>query len=388
MTKRPIKILFDAVPLYQERPTGVGRTEAGLIAALAKNYPDDVELVGHYFDFLGRKKRRQAPTMLVHAPNIRYRRTVVLPGKVFNMCRRLRIPVPFEILVKERGDFHLFPAFLGWPSLFRTPSAPYIHDATYVDTPEYVSGPNLFDLRTVLPQVVGRSRFIITNTVASKTSLQRVYPEYPHPFIIAHIPPVAAVRLSEEMASERLNKLDITTPFLLFHATLEPRKNLPGLIAAYRSLPSEFRDTYSLVISGGKGWKDDSITSAIDDAKNDGLNIITLGYTSDEDRAALFMKATLYILPSFYEGFGMQLLEAFTYQTPVLASSIPVLREIGGDACAYCETDPESIRQAIVSLLSNPDEQQRLIHNGTHRLQAFDWDDVARTVYEHIRSVL
>lgn len=384
MKSRPIKILFDAVPLSQERPTGVGRTEAGLIEALVRNYPSELTFVGHYFDFLGRKKRRGFEGTLVKAPNIRYRRTVVLPGKVFNMLRRLRVPIPYELFAKERGDFHLFPNFLGWPSLFKTPSAPYIHDATYIETPEYVQGPNLFDLRTIIPSVIKRSSFIITNTGASTDSLKKIYPWYDRPFVVAHIPPVANNVISREESSYHLKKLGIEKQYILFHATLEPRKNLVNLLLAYRSLPAHLRSTYSLVISGGKGWKDEEITEAIQQAKNDGYDIRQVGYVSDNERAALFMDAKLYVLPSFYEGFGMQILEAFFYKTPVLASDIPVLKEVGSDACYYTGTSEKDIERALQTLLKDDKRLNAFVLKGSKRLKDFDWDIIVKDVYAAI----
>lgn len=387
MSKKRIKILFDAVPLSQDRPTGVGRTEAGLIDALARNYPDEIDLVGHYFDFLGRKKRRNFTGLLVNAPNVRYKRTVVFPGRVYNMLRRMKIPIPFELLVKERGDFHLFPSFLGWPSFFGTPSAPYIHDATFIDTPEYVRGPNLFDMNSLLPAVIKRSSFVITNTQTSANSLKPVYPWYKKPFVIAHIPLVNGVVLSRKESLRVVKKLGLTKPFILFHATLEPRKNLPRLIEAYRS-SSDINSKYSLAISGGKGWKDVEITESINKAKHAGYDIHHLGYTSDTERAALFMNTKLYILPSVYEGFGMQLLEAFFYKTPSLASDIPVLREVGGDACEYTGTTAEEIADAMNKLMNDEARLKELVEKGKERIKAFDWDIVVKDVYNAIRKAV
>jgi hypothetical protein len=132
--ERAITLLFDAGPLVYGNKTGVGRATEGLVLSLAKAYPNELELVGHYFDFLHRKKDLALPS----APNIHYRITTLVPGKVFNMLRRLGVWIPFEFLVKKRGDFHLFPAFVGWPSLYKTPSAPFVHDITYIDYPQYV----------------------------------------------------------------------------------------------------------------------------------------------------------------------------------------------------------------------------------------------------------
>lgn len=381
MVKPKIKVLFDAGPLVNGNRTGVGRTTEGLILALAHNYPQEIELVGHYFDFLGRKQGIDLPK----APNIRYKRTVFVPGKIFNMLRRLGFWIPFELLVKERGDFHFFPGFIGWPSLFRTPNAPFVHDITYIDYPEYVNGPARFDLKTIMPRTLKRASFVITNSNSSKSGLLGAYNYLkPKSILVAHLPGVNLVKIPRQEALKRLKNLGIKSPYLLFFGTLEPRKNLVGLLNAYELLPAKLRQKYALVLGGGKGWHDDEILETIKRLKANGANLIQTGYVSDEDRAALFMEATVYILPSHYEGFGMMLLESMAYRTPTLASNIPVLREVAKDAALFCGTSSEEIAAGIARLAGNKKLQSKLVEAGDERLKDFSWDEVAEKVFKRI----
>ncbi len=377
-----IKIIFDAVPLANTSLTGVGRTTKGLVEALACAYPDELELVGHYFSFLGKNDQLNLPT----APNIRYRRSRLVPGKVYNMLRRLRVPVPYELLVKERGDFHLFPGFLGWPSVFRTPSTTFFHDITYITNPEYVSGPNCYDLTNLMPGVVKRASFVLTNSESSKRGIIDAYGTPASKILVEHIPTVDTVEISQAEADKRVSKLGITGPYLLFFGTLEPRKNLVGLMQAYEQLPDDIRQRYTLVITGKKGWNDEEILVTLERLRRSGAHVMQTGYVSDEDRAALFMNTALYLMPSHYEGFGMQLLEGMTYGCPMLVSDIPVLREVAKDAAQYCATDPDSIAEAISSLLRDDAAQKRLIAAGKQRLKAFSWDTVAHDVYGKIKE--
>ncbi|QQS18939.1 glycosyltransferase [Candidatus Saccharibacteria bacterium] len=154
---------------------------------------------------------------------------------------------------------------------------------------------------------------------------------------------------------------------------MEPRKNLVGLIDAYQKLKPIVRNQYALVIGGGKGWKDDEIISSLNRLRASGATIFQTGFVSDKERAALYMGATLYVMPSHYEGFGMQLLEGMTYGVPMLVSDIPVLREVAGDAAAYCGTDPSSIAVALENLLSTPDRREKLVQAGKKRLHSFSW---------------
>ena len=381
---RKIKVIFDAGPLVNGNKTGVGRATEGLILALANNFPGQIELVGHYFDFLGRKRGAALPT----APNIRYRRTVLIPGKIFNMLRRLGVWVPFELLAKERGDFHLFPGFIGWPSLFKTPSAPFVHDITYIDFPEYVNGPARFDLQTIMPRTIRRSAFIITNSQSSKSGLQKVYDLSKKTVLVEHIPPVSACEITEADAQKRIKRLGIKGDFLLFFGTLEPRKNLTGLLFAYQMLDPKLRQKYTLVIGGGKGWHDEEIIATLQRLKKEGAKIIETGYVSDEDRAALFMRAEMYLMPSHYEGFGMQLLEGMVYHTPMLASDIPVLREVADGAAIYTGTSPKEIAAGIAKLAGNKPLQEKLLAAGNKQLKLFSWDTIAHDVFSNIQKVV
>lgn len=387
MKNKRVKILFDANPLAQEKMTGVARAELGLIKALSAEYPTQIELVGHYFDFMGGKNHDHTLT-LPKAQNIRYRRTILLPGKLFNMLRRYRIPVFYEVLVKERGDFILFPNYLGWPSLFRTPSAPCVHDTTYIELPEYISKPNLFDLRTILPSTLKRSSFLMTDSYASRDDLRAAFPHYNKPLVVTYVPLVDAVTLPSHRAEKYIAESGVRSPYLLFFGTLEPRKNLVGLLRAYMLLPKSIQDMYSLVVAGGKGWNDSEILDILEKAKNEGLSIIQTGYVSDKQKAALFMKATVIVVPSHHEGFGMQLLEAMYYETPLIVNDIPVLREVAGDAALYCNASADSIASAIQKLLGDENLRRQITIHGKKRLRDFSWPDIARRVYEAISNVL
>jgi glycosyltransferase involved in cell wall biosynthesis len=382
--RRPLRILFDANPLVSPSQTGISRTARGLIVALSNEFPDEIELIGHYFASYSKNSEIDLPA----AKNIRYKKTSIVSRRMVNMLRRLGFYVPFEILVKERGDFLLFPDFVGWPSFYKTPSAPFIHDLTYLDLPDYVDKVNLYDLTKLVPKTISRASFVITNSEASKKRIIKAYNPIDKKILVEHIPLVNALAISSDEALKKTTKLGIKGKYIYFLGTLEPRKNLIGLLEAYGKLSTSFQNSYSLVISGGKGWNDSDITNKIDDLKSQGLNIVITGYVSDEERAALFARASLYVMPSFYEGFGMQLLEAMFYKTPMLVSDIPVLREVAGNAAVYSKTDPNSIREGIENILKDSANQKTIVRYGETRLRDFTWKKVANEVYDEIcRSV-
>jgi glycosyltransferase involved in cell wall biosynthesis len=218
--------------------------------------------------------------------------------------------------------------------------------------------------------------------------LTREYDLSDKPVLVEYIPPVNVCTITSSEAKLRIKNLGIQQPFLLCFGTLEPRKNLVGLLRAYALLDKDIRDTYALVLGGGKGWKDTEILETIKDLQGAGASVYQTGYVSDQDRAALFMEATAYVLTSYYEGFGMQLLEAMSYKTPMLVSDIPVLHEVAVDSAIYCPTTPEGIAKSITRLVLDDRLQRRLVENGAARLKDFSWPKVANEVYLQIKKAL
>src|SRR5262249_39725898 len=125
-------------------------------------------------------------------------------------------------------------------------------------------------------------------------------------------------------------KYAITKPYILYTGTLEPRKNIKGILDAYNALPPQVRATYSMVLAGGRGWLDQEIRAQLADLQH--LDLLTPGYVPDEDLPALYSGASLFVYPSFYEGFGMPPLEAMACNTPVIAADNSSLPEVVGDA--------------------------------------------------------
>ena len=383
-TNKRLAVVFDAECLVSNTRSGVGHYTRGLVENLAKAYPN-VDFVGHYFSFLGQTK----PANLPSAPNLRYVITTSMPVKVPNMLRRLGLPLPFELFTHKKADFHLFPAFTDWPSIYGTKSAVMVHDTTFLDHPELVDTVARFDLQKLVPKAVRRAAFILTNSDFSAGRLREQLPVGDKPIVVGHIPPVNTVVVEPARADKLVAGLNIIGNYILFVGNLEPRKNLPRLIAAYKNLPEAQRRKYSLVLTGGKGWLDDPIAEAIEDAKGQGLQVITTGYVTDEQRGALFQKATVFAFVSTYEGFGMQLLEAMQYRTAILASDIPPFREAAADTAAYCDPNSvDDISKQLSTLLNDAILRADLIKKGQERLKLFSWADVAKRVIEQIRLAI
>lgn len=379
-----IKILFDATPMLVER-TGIAYYTERLAVQLAQTFPDDVELVGFYYNFLGKRDSSHLPRL----PNLRYTRATFIPSKIIYQLRRWGVEFPIELLAMQRADFILYPNFISYPSLFNTPSAPVIHDLTYKDLPDYVSPKLQRDLARFVPRDIKRASFTITVSEFTKKRIVDEYGAKPHNILVTPIPPVPPRVHSDTERKKLLKKARVSKPFILFVGTIEPRKNIINLIEAYKLLPATLRKKYSLVLAGRVERFAEAEARAIADAQKQGYDIIFPGYTSEEIKEALYQSASLLAHASKYEGFGMPILEAMSYGTPCIVSDIPIFREVAGNAARYFnEQDPTDVAKVLASVLADKKMLSSLARRAKTHVTSYSWENVATTLFERIKAAL
>ncbi|MCK4224177.1 MAG: glycosyltransferase family 4 protein [candidate division Zixibacteria bacterium] len=182
--------------------------------------------------------------------------------------------------------------------------------------------------------------------------------------------------LESEKKQKIKEKYNIKGDFILYVGTLEPRKNLKGLILAYAQ--SRAKDDFLLVLAGGKGWKYKHIFRLVKQLKLED-RVVFCGYVPDSDLPALYHSASVFVYPSFYEGFGLPPLEAMTCGIPVIVSHTTSLPEVVGDAGIYVDPfDIEQISFSIDTVLSDTKLCQTLREKGLKRAKLFSWEKTAR----------
>jgi glycosyltransferase involved in cell wall biosynthesis len=250
-----------------------------------------------------------------------------------------------------------------------------------------VSAKNGSDLRKFVPKQIKRSAFTVTVSNFSRDSLAKHYGLSPEDILVTHIPPEEHSLHNEKTLKELLAAQDIAKPYILFVGTIEPRKNIPGLIDAYAALPQATRDKYDLVIVGRIGWNCDKEVERLASAKEQGLGVRHVGYVDEPTKAALFQGASLFAHASEYEGFGMPVLEAMSYDLPCAISDIPVFKEVAGNAAAYFDChNPMDIAQNMEGILTDPARLKQLSDLSKRQAKSFSWDKVAAELYDKIAA--
>ena len=183
-------------------------------------------------------------------------------------------------------------------------------------------------------------------------------------------------------------KLDFKIPrkFILSVGSIEPRKNLLGLLKAYNLLKEKLTIEYKLVLVGFKGWENSELMGLIDKNKE---SIHYLGYITDEELAKVYNLASCFVFPSFYEGFGLPPLEAMACGTPVVTSNLTSMPEVCGDAVVYCNPyEVNDIKEKIELVLEDADLQEQMIKKGLKRSKEFSWEKSSNQHVKIFKDIL
>lgn len=157
-------------------------------------------------------------------------------------------------------------------------------------------------------------------------------------------------------------------------STLEPRKKIAELMAAWRRLPRAIRDSYPLVLAGGAGWRNEELRVAVEQGVNEGW-LKHLGFVDEALLPSLYAGAALFIYPSIYEGFGLPPLEAMASGTPVMVANRSCLPEVCGNAARYIDPDDgDGFLAGIIESLTDREWREQAAQRGLARAAQFRWD--------------
>jgi glycosyltransferase involved in cell wall biosynthesis len=357
-----VRIVIDYRPALRAR-TGVGEHIHQLTGALARTTGDEITA------FSSSWKDRVPAARATELPGVRIvdRR---VPVAALNFAwHRLRWP-PIEALTGGEYDIAHSPH----PLLLPARSAAQIvtiHDLHFLSHPERTSA----EVRRDYPALVRAHAHLADRIIVVSRFVAGE---------VQRLLDIAAERISvcPNGAPEWKGPAAAGGPdgYLLFVGTVEPRKNVGGLLDAYARLLARRDVAPRLVIAGGVEPDTGALLAAITQPPLAG-HVEYRGYVPTEAREALFKGAQAFVLPSFEEGFGIPALEAMSAGVPVVVSNRGALPEVVGDAGLFIDPDDtESLAAALERLMGDPELRATCVRRGLDRARQFTWTTTARDV--------
>ncbi|HEX6548803.1 MAG TPA: glycosyltransferase family 1 protein [Candidatus Dormibacteraeota bacterium] len=270
-----------------------------------------------------------------------------------------------------------------WPSPPRRrrgapPAVVFVHDLAFRLRPGEVPWQQRAYLGYVLPRSLSQAAAIVVPSRATRDDLLAAYRLAEDR---VHVVPEAPARMGDEPGALPAG---VQPPFLLSVATIEPRKNYPRLVGAYRRLRDELPDAPDLVVVGRTGWAYGNALELL--RETPGVRL--LGHVDDSTLLALYRSATALVFPSLYEGFGLPLVEAMREGLPALIGERGALPEVAAGAALEVDAeDADAIAAGMRRLIDDAALRRRLAGEGRARAAGFSWERSGAAVEEILRSV-
>lgn len=351
-----MKVAIDISPLtsgnyLQHRVRGTGYYLQNLKSNLVKLFPETT------FKFISRNEKIDLSNYLLHIPY-------------------------FE------------PFFFTLPKIKRLKTVVTVHDLTPLVFKEKFPAGLKGSLKwRIQKELLRKSDRIITDSNSSKKDIIK-YLNYPENKIdVVYLAASESFRIisDKKILDQIKNKYNLPDEFLLYVGDATWNKNLPGLLSAIN------KTNFHLVIVGkafknreydrNNPWNKD-LAEAQELSENN-EKIIELGFVEDNDLPSIYNLATVFIMPSFYEGFGLPVLEALQCGTPVIASDKGSIPEVGGDAVLYVDpNDKNSIIDAINKLMNDLASRNKMSLLGIKQAKKFSWENTARETHSSYQKVL
>lgn len=380
-----MKILIDAQPLLGQK-TGIGNYTDNLIKEFNK-LTYETQLITNQTVNFKRLNEIQLTGKQIYLVNKIYPYKVfrrLIPSKFF-----YSLPIDLFSKKSERDDlvFH-GTNFISLPTCYAK-QVITIHDLAFMKFPNVVEQ-NIYDyMMRWVPYSIKHADHLIAVSENTKRDILEYF-DYPEDKI--HVVYSAADERYKKQLDDTIEqvklKYSLPNKYFLYLGTLEPKKNLPIIIEALAKLKNEYGSQQKLVVVGAKGWKFNPIFERVTEL---GLeeDVIFTGYIADEDLPAIYSGATAFTFPSFYEGFGIPLLEAMQCEIPVIASNASCIPEVVGDGGILLDpNDVDGWTKAMHKISTNALLHEEYIRKGLNQASKFSWEKTAQQTIEVYKKAL
>lgn len=364
-----MKIGIDARPLISRRPSGIGTYLIHLLGYIsAMDTDNEYYLYSH--------QEMEYPIDL--GANFH---KCVIPGKVGTLWLRYSLP---KYLKKDGID-----VFWGTQHFLPRPvkglrTCLTIHDTALLIEPKWGSRTNAFMQNTFLKASAREADRIFAVSHSTKRDAVRLCGVSEEKITVIYEGcPESLQQPSEAEATAIREKFGIQWPYYLYVGTIEPRKNIETMVAAFNIL-AEKDQSARLVLAGGLGWRYEGILQAVESAPYK-ERIVMPGYLAVEEKYLLYREARAFLFPSHYEGFGLPILEAYRTGAQVITAKNSSLPEVGGEAAWFVEdeNDAQALADIMAEVAAAPQEElTRRRDLGNAHCNSFSWETCAKQTLE------
>lgn len=369
--------------LKASEKTGIGRYVEGLIKALS-----NIDAINEYFLYYQAPLFGEQPAFDIPIGKNFTLRPVKFPSKWFDERPRLWWDhyLPLIINIDKLDVFHGPNHFI--PAKGACKKIVTIHDIAYFYMNVHGKGMDRILENWTRKSLQAADKIITVsdatghdciNEGTEPSKVQTVYQGFESSY--EHL------KLSEKIKKQVINSMQLPEKCILFLGSLQPRKNLTQLIEAFALIANKV--PHQLILAGGKGSSYQQLLSLAEQHRLQERVVFT-GYIDDQQRAALYQHAELFVYPSKYEGFGLVILEAMSFGVPVITSDNSSLPEAAGDAGILVPADDISmLANKMLDVLTNVALQTELIQKGLQHCERFSWQQTAQAmlaVYQDVKG--
>lgn len=368
-----MRILVDVRHLNSSQPSGVGEYTIQLLRALF-----EIDQKNEYLLLSSGKTKPDLEFASLNPQCSTFH--ISTPNKIFNLRTIILKHPNLNWRVRESIDLIFLPNLNITSLPTDIPTVLTIHDLSWKFFPEFYSRKMQLWHKAVNPEhLIQQARHIITPSASTTQDVKQTFQISPDQ--ITTIPHGIDPQFSEKMQARDhgvRSRYKLPKRFALFIGTLEPRKNLLGLIEGMKLYRAQSRDDLELVLVGKWGWKPTQLRHRL--WKRDVKDWVHhIGYVPANDRPALYRSAQVFTWPSIYEGFGLPVLEAMASGTPVITSRNSSLPELTNNSAILIDPyNPTDIADALTQLLGSQPLQQQLKQRGLKRSEDFSWQTTAQ----------